>query len=463
MKNKVFYLIGVAILFCYTSTFTSCINGVDDEYLDQKFTGNGGSGKDDENTIPDINGDYSVDGDYDLKMTYNGDVFDGKRVVVLADENAETATFTLTGTMKDLNALSNLLDGMNATFTTYSPIPGEKEFQLKNVKLFRSGKEFQFKGEEIQPTRIVTYRGEIKDDVMTIDLTHKYTIEDNKLLGAWKMGDVKEVSSEGDLIDNKDNDSSKSSPLFLDWGSSTNVDMGTVKVDNVPIVGSVTVPINRPMNGIFNLLMSPTVSAQLVPPSIEQALPKLIEYVVTEETGGMYASYSWTGVKNPEYSQDMSHNIMRYHFDKDGKFRIEANADYLLPILAKLLGGGASAGGTRASTPTPDNIRILGKELVEKLRPALEQGFPCEYVINGDNLTINLDGAFLKDLMITIGKIVNDPLAKDYIYPEIDKIEGLGAYATNIKMLLLNFPKALGNDCKYVKLGFRMVKTTPHN
>ena len=43
MKNKLSYLIGVACLLCYTSTFTSCVNGVDDEYLEQKFTENNGT------------------------------------------------------------------------------------------------------------------------------------------------------------------------------------------------------------------------------------------------------------------------------------------------------------------------------------------------------------------------------------------------------------------------------------
>lgn len=94
MKNRLFYLIGTALLLCSTGTFTSCINGVDDEYLDQKNIG-GGSAKDDESELPDLNGEYSENGDFELKMTYNGEKMGGKKVIVMADEKLETATFTL--------------------------------------------------------------------------------------------------------------------------------------------------------------------------------------------------------------------------------------------------------------------------------------------------------------------------------------------------------------------------------
>lgn len=67
MKNKLFYLIGVASLLCYSGTFTSCINGVDDEYLEQKITEGTGSGEEGEE-IPDLNGEYSMVGDFDLEI-----------------------------------------------------------------------------------------------------------------------------------------------------------------------------------------------------------------------------------------------------------------------------------------------------------------------------------------------------------------------------------------------------------
>ena len=101
MKNKLFYLIGVASILCYTSTFTSCINGVDDEYLEQKFTDNGESNKEGEE-LPDLNGDYSLEGDFELAMTCNGEVLEGKKVILTVDENNETASIIFTGDQIDL-------------------------------------------------------------------------------------------------------------------------------------------------------------------------------------------------------------------------------------------------------------------------------------------------------------------------------------------------------------------------
>lgn len=447
MRNKLFNLIGVAILLCYTSTFNSCVNGVDDEYLDQKITDNGG-GKDDESENPDINGDYSLDGDYDLKLTYNGEVLGGKKVIVLADEKLETATFTLAGTMQDLSALSNLLEGMNATFTTCGPIPGEKEYLLKNVKLYKSGSDFRFDGEDIQPVRTITYKGKIEKDIMEIDITHMYTREENDLLGAWKMGSVKEGSTISQAISSNNNPET-SSPLWLDWGSNANVNMGSVTM-------GLTININRPMNGIFNLLTSDLVTAELLPPlGIEKTIPQMIEYIVAENTGGMYASYSYAPIgETPIYSQEMSHNILRYYFDTDNKLRIEVDTDFLLSSLGGILGASTRA-GTRAQ---PDNAKVIGKELIDKLRPALEKGFPCDYTINGDNMTINIEGKFLLDVMRSVSKLVNDEFVKEYVDPVVD---GLGTYAPNVKLLLQNMPNALKDDCTGIKLGFRMVRTTP--
>lgn len=450
MKNRLFYLIGTALLLCSTGTFTSCINGVDDEYLDQKNIG-GGSAKDDESELPDLNGEYSETGDFELKMTYNGEKMGGKKVIVMADEKLETATFTLAGTEKDLSALSNLLEGMNAIITTNSPVPGEKEVMLKNVKLFRSGKDCLFSGEEIYPTYTLTYKGQILDDVMTIDLTNKFTREENDLLGAWKMGEPKEGSTTGMALDfMSDNNPQTSSPLWLDWGSSAKVDLGAVSAMGL------NVNINRPMNGIFNLLMSNEVTTQILPPlGVEKSIPKLIEYIAAEETGGMYASYSWSGVENPQYNTDMSHNILRYYFDKDNKLRLEIDIDYIVGSLGGLLTRSNTTTITRAQ---PDNSRVLGKELVEKLKPALEQGFPCEYTIEGDNMTINIDGAYLLDVMKTVSKLLKDEFVQEFIYPELGNIEGIGAYLQNIKNLINNLPNALGDDCQYIKLGFRMVR-----
>lgn len=458
MKNRLFYLVGTALLMCSTGMFTSCINGVDDEYLEQAVSGGEGGTDNEEDDSEDMNGEYFDGGDFGLKMTYNGEELTGKKVTFMLNEDQKSATVTLAGTEKDLASLSNLLQGMDATFTTYSPIPGEKEVLFNNVKVYKSGSDCIFEGESTKPNYKVSFKGQILDAAMTIDIEHVLAREENNILGKWKMGAVKEAGSgdgflaQAELLNNNDNDFTKSSPLFLNWGTDKKVDMGRVPTGMEGALA--TIEVNRPMNGIFNLLMSQLVTSQLIKPSLEQALPKLIEYIAAEETGGMYASYSWNGAENPIYSQDMSHNIVRYYFDADNTLRIEANADYLLTVLGGLLGGSSTRVTTRDAQP--DNTKIIGKELVNTLRPALEKGFPCEYNIDdNNNMTINIDGQLLLDVMKLVEKLVNDEFAK----PMVDEfVNSIGDYAPNVKLLLANLHNALGDDCKYIKLGFHMVK-----
>lgn len=451
MKNKLFYLVGIALLMCSTGMFTSCINGVDDEYLELAGSGSGEGGTAEEDDSEAMNGEYYDGGDFDMIMTYNGEELTGRKVTFMLNEDKASATMTLAGTEKDLSSLHSILEGMNATFTTYSPIPGEKEVLLNNVKVYLSGSDCIFEGEDIKPNRIVKFKGTILNEKMTIDINHVLAREENDLLGKWKMGDAK-VGSEINTGLVANNNPETSSPLWLDWKSDANINMGTV-------MNAIT--IDRPMNAIFNLLMIDLVAKELgkqigMPDGIEQSIPKLIEYVAAEKTGGMYASYSYNGTENPLYSQDMSHNIMRYYFDEDNKLRIEANADYLLKVIGDLIKPATS--NTRVNTRAelqPDEAKVLGKELISKLRPALEKGIPCEYSIEGNNMTINIDGLYLLDVMRAIEKLVNEPYIKNEIQPTINSI---GEYAENVKLLLANLHNALKEDCKYIKLGFRMVK-----
>ncbi len=130
MKNKLSYLIGVACLLCYTSTFTSCVNGVDDEYLEQKFTENNGTDEEGDE-LPDLNGDYSIEGDYELIMTCNGEPLEGKKVVMAVDETNESATITFAAAETDLESIigfipgANLIQGLGLKYTGNSPVPGE--------------------------------------------------------------------------------------------------------------------------------------------------------------------------------------------------------------------------------------------------------------------------------------------------------------------------------------------------
>lgn len=449
MKNKLFYLIGVASILCYTSTFTSCINGVDDEYLE--LTGGsctGGGTENEGDSSEEFDGEYISNGDFDLKMTYNGYELNGKKIAFTLNEDRESATLTMAGTELDLKALAAVFEGMDSKFTTYSPIPGEKELLLKGVKAEINGSTCKFEGEDTKPDRIVNFKGEISNGMMSIDIQHKLIRENNDLLGKWKMGEAKVGDALGTGLGTNANPET-SSPLWLDWESNANVDMGK----------AMGLTINRPMNAIFNLLMIDLVSKELgkqlgMPDGIEQSIPKLLQFIAAEETGGMYASYSWNGATNPEYSQEMSHNIVRYYFDKDDQLRIEPDADLLL----NAIGGLVSGNSTRTITTRdalPQNAIELAQKIVNILRPALEQGFPCEYKIEGDNLIINLDEKFLLEIMKLVDKLVNDEFVLNYINPIID---GIGDYAPNVRLLLQNMHNALGDDCTGIKLGLRMVK-----
>lgn len=462
MKNKLFYFIGVALISCYTSTFTSCINGVDDEYLElQGGTCTGGGSDNGEDGIEDLNGEYSTAGELGLKMIYNGYELNGKKITFTLNDDQKSATLIMTGTELDLKNLASVFEGMDSKFTTYSPIPGEKELIVKNVKVKVDGSTCTFEGEDIKPNRTVAFKGKISDETMSIDIQHKLVRENNELLGKWKMGAVKEAGSGGgilaqaELLNNNDNDYTKSSPLFLNWGATQKVDMGRVPTGMEGALA--TIEVNRPMNGIFNLLMSELVTSQLIKPSLEKALPKLVEYIATEETGGIYASYSYTDAINPEYSQEMSHNIIRYYFDENNQLRIEPDADLLL----NLIGGLVSGVNTRSVTTRDDEIvlpqhaiEVAGK-ILDILKPALAQGIPCEYEISGNNLSISLDKKLLLDLMRLVDELVNDKFVIRYIYPEIEKI---GAYSENVKLLLQNMHNALGEDCTGIKLGLHLVK-----
>ena len=88
-----------------------------------------------------------------------------------------------------------------------------------------------------------------------------------------------------------------------------------------------------------------------MPDGVEKSIPKLIEFIATEETGGMYASYSWNGTTDPQYSQDMSHNIVRYYYDKEDQLRIEVDADFFLNTIGGLIAGTSTRATTRGALP----------------------------------------------------------------------------------------------------------------
>ena len=208
MKNKLFYLISAACLLSYTGTFTSCVNGVDDEYLEQKMTNSTTSSEDE---LPDLNGEYSMVGDYDLEMTCNGDLLEGQKVVMAVDEKNESATITFTAVETDLESVigliqgANLIQGMGLKYTGNCPVPGEKELTFTNVPVYRNGSTYAFKGDLVKPTYTMEYEGKIIDGKMTLNF--KYELTESKLAGIWKTKANVYTGSSATMT-----------PLWYDWG-----------------------------------------------------------------------------------------------------------------------------------------------------------------------------------------------------------------------------------------------------
>ncbi|WP_195406210.1 DUF4925 domain-containing protein [Bacteroides congonensis] len=459
MKNKLFYLIGVATFLCYTSTFTSCINGVDDEYLE--LVNNGGSGnsnKDDEAIeLPDLNGDYVAGGEFELvKMTYNGEELTGKAVNIAADEQNQTATITLTGTEQDLTEMLGGL--MEFKFTTLSPVPGVKEIILPNVKLYNSGTSYLFKGEVIEPTYILSYEGTIEDGKMNINLKHEL-VGDNPLAGTWILAPLKDAGN-----------SPAYAPLWFECDSKVKVDLGKIQA------GSFGLPVNQPIQGIISLLtgsMSSMIMNGILGQNIkvEQLVLNMLRDITAEKSGSIFATYSYSeDVTTPQWSSEMSHNILRYYYgEEEGKFFVEANADFLANAIGGLIPNIAtSAPITRAGDP--EQTKAIGRELVAMLIPLLRDGIPCEYtfdnVQNGE-LAINIEGECLRKLLLKVLELANDEYAKTFVEEFINS--SLGDFAGNIKLLLQNAPAGLtyyegtspenySGECGPAKLGLKFVR-----
>lgn len=226
MKNKLSYLIGVACLLSYTGTFTSCVNGVDDEYLEQKFTESSGTDNESEE-LPDLNGDYSIEGDYELTMTCNGELLEGKKVVMAVDETNESASITFTAAETDLESIiglipgANLIQGLGLRYTGNSPVPGEKEITITNVPLFRNGSNYMFKGSYVQPTYTMNYDGKIENAKMAVNINYELT--NQKLAGTWNLAPV---NTNGML---EGITCVTTSPLWIDWDSNAAIDPGNIE------------------------------------------------------------------------------------------------------------------------------------------------------------------------------------------------------------------------------------------
>lgn len=435
MKNKLFYLFGATLLLCSVSIFTACSSD-DDGSIDEP--------------IPpvepwELSGEYLEETQNVLKMTYNGYELAGKKVTIKADENNKTASIELEGTEKDLGSmLSNLVE---LKITTNSPIPGEKKITLKNIALSSNdgGASYSFEGEDANSTRTMTYKGIIKKGELNIDITNN--LAKQELAGTWNVGPVK---------NNSDVDCRTASPLWIDWDTNVKVNLGAVD----PGLGF-PIELNYSPNEILTMVMcwiGPAINLD-----IETMVANQLKDITAQSGGSMFATYAWdSDTSNPDrWSSDMNHNIMRYYYgETPEKIYIEANIDFLLQALSGLI-------KTRASEQ--ENIQELINHLIDILKPVLEKGFPCTYLIEGNSLKLTLDGVFVRDVLKSVVKILNDPTINPLVMSIIEENETLAPYKENVKLLLATMPDALTyhdgkteqdftGECTYVNLGLYLVK-----
>lgn len=460
MKNRLFYFIGVACLLSYTGTFTSCVNGVDDEYLEQKITDEGGNSEEGEE-LPDLNGDYSIEGDYELVMTCNGEPLDGKKVVMAVDETNESATITFSAAETDLESViglipgANLISGMGLKYTGNSPVPGEKEITITNVPLFRNGTSYLFKGELIQPTYSMTYEGIIEDEKMTVDVNYELT--NQKLAGTWKLQDPDLYMSA--------NSSSTMKPLWFDWDTNLQIRFGEVEFE-VPGMGSVPINVDTYTPNQLHQLLVLLSPAGFNVIDVQQMIADLLQSITAMPNGSLYATYAWdSDTSNPDrWSSNMGRNIIRYYYgEEEDRIYVELDGQFIVNTIKSFI------------TPAPqsrsveDDLKGLGTKLIEVLKPALENGIPCTYTLEGNKMAINIDGEFVLNALKILAEIANNEAALNFLMPLLESNETIAPYAPNIAIFLKRLPDLLtyheeshggtkSGECKYVKIGLHLEK-----
>lgn len=461
MKNKLFYLFGAAFLLSYTGTFTSCVNGVDDEYLEQKITEGTGSEEEGEE-LPDLNGEYSMVGDFELTMTCNGEPLDGKKVVLAVDETNESATITFSATETDLESIigqlpggvGGLIGGLGLKYTGNSPVPGVKEVTITNVPLYRNGASYMFKGSYIQPTYTMNYDGKIEDEKLTVDV--KYELTNQKLAGTWKLQKP-----------NITLPSPQMTPLWYDWDTNLQIRFGEIYLE-VPGMG--TVPLNIDTytpNELQQLLylISPVGWFPIF--DLQQAVADMLQSITAMPNGSLYATYAWdSDTSNPDrWSSNMGRNIIRYYYDdeKEDRLYVEIDGQFIINTIKSFI---PSSPTTRS---VEEDLKVLGTKLVETLKPALENGIPCTYKLEGNKLSINIDGEFLLSALKVLAEIGNNEAASGFLMDMIKSDPTVGAYAENIGIFLKRLPDLLtykdesgggtkSGECKYVKIGLHLEK-----
>lgn len=500
MRHKFSYLVGaVFLLCCSTSVFTSCLE-IDDT-IDTAASGGGAE----DNRLPKLSGAYfeDEDGDNELYMTYNGKVIKGRKVTLTPDEKNETAIITFSGAEVDL---SSMLGGlMSFRITPYSPIPGVRKLTLTDIKLtpMEDGKTYSFEGAydqvdddpETYDDYRMSFKGTVREGEMYIDIQCKILGED--LLGTWGLDDVVTGGSAirgiaGDLAGSVADagpfrQSNACSSLWIDWNTPKEIDLGALTEVVPPSMLESLGKVVEAVGGFVNVKGTPNKLigviftddiAGAIGVNPENIIENMLRDVTGDRNGSMYFSYSATGdIKNKpsEWSggkeDAYSNNIIRYHFDKKIKNRVylEINPDFLLSAIGGLTATRATS--TAANTLTlsnrattrahsKDETLAIGQKLIDKLKPALEQGIPCDYTIGSDGkMQINIEGVYLRDVLRIVAELGNDPLAFDEITKFLQGNPSFSEFAPTVIKLIQQLPGVLDKDCKYVKLGFKVHKT----
>lgn len=416
MKKHFYYWVSAAFLLCAAPMFTSC-SDTNDEPTEVPPPGDGGEDGDEDDGPGLFDGTYSsaLDADGTLKMTYNGEELPGKSVTFMANSDGETANIELAGGEVDL---TNLIGGlMDFKYTSYSPVPGQKTVLLTDVQLTpnEDGSAYSFEAEQNEATYGLVCKGTVTDGEMTVDIQH--TLAKKDLIGFWSTADV---MLSGDYR-----------PLAINWESDVNFNLG--------MVGGF-IEIKGTPNSIWEILV--TLGTFVIGPAIgcetgiEGVVAAALDGVGAEENGGMYASYMYNidlnnlDFNSPLYSTTMSHNIIRYYYGEGNQLFIEANGDYLVSMAGALMNSRAG---------DPEATKEIARELIAKLVPILEKGFPCTYELNGEELVVTLDKVFVRDVFDILARLANDPFAMDYVKSFVDGL-GLGAEKDLIMNLLTQLP-----------------------
>lgn len=394
-----------------------------------------------------------MQGDFDLEMFCNGDELEGQKIVMAVDENNETATITFSALETDLESViglipgANLIQGMGLKYTGSCVIPGEKELTFTNVPLYKNGSSYIFKGSLIEPTYTMKFEGKMADEKMSMEVNYELT--NQTLAGTWMLQKP-----------NLELPSPLMTPLWFDWDTDIQIRFGEI---NMPGLGDMSIDTYTP-NELQGLLYLAKMFGVF---DAQQMIADLLQSITAMPNGSLYATYAWDDdTSNPDrWSSNMNRNIMRYYYDeeKEDRIYVEINGQFLVNTIKSLIQPSPSSRGAA------EDLKALGTELIEFLKPALENGIPCTYKLDGNKMSINIDGEFLLGALKLIAKVGNNEAALGFLMPLIQSEPSIAAYAPNIEIFLKRLPDLLtyktekGNgkfegECKYVKIGLHLEK-----